>query len=49
MDVNNTFLHGDIYEDVFMNQPPDFINLTIPFHVYELKNALYGLKQAPHA
>lgn len=49
MDVNNAFLHGHIFEDVFMSQPLGFINVTIPSHVYELKKALYGLKQAPQA
>ncbi|GJW03308.1 copia protein [Tanacetum coccineum] len=47
MDVNSAFLNGFINEEVYVAQPPRFIDFTKPNHVYRLKKALYGLKQAP--
>ncbi|GKC30061.1 copia protein [Tanacetum coccineum] len=38
-----------INEEVYVAQPPGFIDFTKPNHVYRLKKALYGLKQAPKA
>lgn len=49
MDINSAFLNGYIQVEVFVNQPPGFVNSFIPDHVFKLKNALYGLKQAPRA
>lgn len=49
IDVNSTFLNGYIQEEVFIDQPLVFINLTFPNHVFKLKRALYGLKQAHKA
>jgi hypothetical protein len=49
MDVKNVFLHGDLYEEVYMEQPPGYVDQTHPHLVYRLKKALYGLKQAPKA
>nr|GEX03308.1 copia protein [Tanacetum cinerariifolium] len=49
MDVKSTFLNGFINEDVYVAQPPRFIDFEKPDHVYKLKKALYGLKQAPKA
>ncbi|XP_052167948.1 uncharacterized mitochondrial protein AtMg00810-like [Oryza glaberrima] len=47
MDVKNAFLHGDLYEEVYLQPPP---GVDAPSgYVYRLRHALYGLKQAPHA
>ncbi|GJT98929.1 copia protein [Tanacetum coccineum] len=49
MDVKSAFLTDFINEEVYVAQPPGFIDFAKPNHVYRLKKALYGLKQAPKA
>nr|GEY49195.1 copia protein [Tanacetum cinerariifolium] len=46
MDVKSAFLNGFINEDVYLAQPPRFIDFKKANRVYKLKKALYGLKQA---
>ena len=47
LDVKSTFLHGDLEEQVFVDQPPGYIKTGNEHKVYKLRKALYGLKQAP--
>ncbi|GJS69540.1 retrovirus-related pol polyprotein from transposon TNT 1-94 [Tanacetum coccineum] len=49
MDVKSAFLNGFINEEVYVSQPPGFIDFQKPNYVYKLKKALYGLKKAPKA
>nr|KYP38726.1 Retrovirus-related Pol polyprotein from transposon TNT 1-94 [Cajanus cajan] len=49
MDVKSAFLNGLIQEEVYVEQPPGFVDFKNPNHVYKLKKALYGLKQAPRS
>jgi hypothetical protein len=44
MDVKNVFLHGDLQEEMYMEQPPGYVDQTHPNLVCRLKKALYGLK-----
>jgi hypothetical protein len=48
MDVNTTFLNGEIVEEVYIEQSEGFMIYDEKSHVYMLKNVLYGLKQSPH-
>ncbi|GKA49079.1 putative ribonuclease H-like domain-containing protein, partial [Tanacetum coccineum] len=49
MDVKSAFLYGKIDEEVYVSQPPGFIDPKYPKKVYKVVKALYGLHQAPKA
>eukprot|EP00253_Pinus_taeda_P033937 PITA_33937 len=46
MDVKSAFLHGDLHEEIYMEQPISFIQIDSNL-VCHLKKSLYGLKKAP--
>jgi hypothetical protein len=47
--VQNASLHGVLEKEVYIKQPPGYVNKDLPNYVYKLDKALYGLKQAPRA
>ena len=48
MGVKSAFLHGDLHEKIYMEQPPGFIQKESNL-VFHLRKSLYGVKQAPQA
>jgi len=46
MDVNTTFLHGDLEEEIYMKQPKGLAVKGKKELVCKLKKSMYGLKQS---
>ena len=49
LDVECSFLHGDLKEEVYMSQPQGYIDSTKPNHVCRMIKSIYGLRQALRA
>ena len=49
MDVKSAFLNAFIEEEVYVEQPPGFVDPTHLNFIFKLDKVLYGLKQAPRA
>ncbi|GJU47639.1 putative ribonuclease H-like domain-containing protein [Tanacetum coccineum] len=49
MDVKSAFLYGTIEEEVYVSQPPGFVDPEFLEKVYKVEKALYGLHQDPRA
>eukprot|EP00253_Pinus_taeda_P027670 PITA_27670 len=47
MDVKTKFLHGDLEEEIYMQQPEDFAVKGKKELACNLKKSIYGLKQSP--
>ena len=47
LDIETAFLHGDLNEEIFMEQPRFFEDSKFPKYVCKLHKSLYGLKQSP--
>jgi hypothetical protein len=47
LDVNKTFLHGDLDGEIYMEQPERFVQDCNKIFVCKLKKSLYGLRQSP--
>ncbi|GJS08168.1 putative ribonuclease H-like domain-containing protein [Tanacetum coccineum] len=49
MDMKSAFFYGTIDGEVYVSQPPGFVDPKFPKKVYKVVKALYGLHQAPRA
>ena len=44
MDVKTAFLNGELDEEIYMDQPIDFVTKGQEHKVCKLKRSIYGLK-----
>ena len=47
LDIKNVFLHGDLAEEVYIEQPSSFVAQGESGLLCGLRRSLYGLKQSP--
>ena len=47
LDIKNAFLHDDLVEEVYVEQPPRFVAQGESGLICRLCRSLYGLKQSP--
>jgi hypothetical protein len=47
LDVKTTFLHGDLDEEIYMEQPEGFVQNRSKKFVCRLNKSLYGMRQSP--
>ena len=47
LDVKTTFIHGDLYEEIYMDQTEAFVQGRSRRLVFKLTESLYGLRQSP--
>ena len=46
VDIKNAYLHATVDEEIYMEQPPGYIDEEHPDYVCRMNRALYGMKQA---
>jgi len=46
LDFHGAYLNGQLNEDIYMEQPPDYETADHEHYVVKLHKTLYGLKQA---
>jgi len=46
MDTNIAFLHGNLEEQIYMDQPIGFVSKALEDKVCRLNRSIYGLKQS---
>nr|GEV92402.1 ribonuclease H-like domain-containing protein [Tanacetum cinerariifolium] len=49
MDVKSAFLYCTIEDEVYVSQPPGFMDPEFPYRVYKVEKDLYGLHHTPRA
>jgi len=48
MDIRNAYLHAKVNEEIYMRQPPGFVDENRPDFVCKIEKSLYGMHQSGH-